>query len=518
MLAERRQPMATILRRTKKIVGRGSFLRPSARSQMRAVRSDVSPTDLFIAESKRPPEVGMYRISWTTMAAVVCVGAVVGCDDPRPTEPRLAAPSFEKGSADPAVDALISEVRKLAAAQKIGPLPTTSRIRQPLVDLGRDLAFDKVLSGGRDISCMTCHVPGFATGDGKSLSVGQGGSGLGPARSHPQGVFIPRNAPPLFNLGAMRRLFWDGRVQMDNAGDIHTPAGAQITPEMRKVLEFGPTSAIGLFPVTNRAEMRGQSGNELAAIPDSDAPAIWQGLMARLGAIPEYRAKFQAAYPGTPFETMTFAHASNAIGAFFVQELTFTNAPWDRFIGGDNNALNSRQLEGAKTFLSLRCVQCHNGPTFSDQEFHNVAVAQIGPGQGNGATGFDDFGRVNVTGDDADRYRFRTTPLRNVELTGPYGHDGSILTLRAFIEHYSESHKKLLEFDPSALEPSLRTTLVPNALDILARRDPILDGVVLPDAIVDKLMDYMSALTDDAARNIRHVAPTRVPSKLPVDR
>jgi cytochrome c peroxidase len=125
---------------------------------------------------------------------------------------------------------------------------------------------------------------------------------------------------------------------------------------------------------------------------------------------------------------------------------------------------------------------------------------------------------MNVTGDEADRYRFRTTPLRNVELTGPYGHDGSIVGLRAFIEHYSESHTKLLQFDPGQLEPALRATLVPNAADILARRDPILDGVVLPDDIVDKLMDYMSALTDDAARTLKQLTPQRVPSGLPVSR
>ena len=147
-----------------------------------------------------------------------------------------------------------------------------------------------------------------------------------------------------------------------------------------------------------------------------------------------------------------------------------------------------------------------------------MAVAQIGPGQGNGLNGLDDFGRMNVTGDVRDRYRFRTTPLRNVELTAPYGHSGSILGLRAFIEHYSESHVKLLTFDPAPLEPLLRPTLLRNAAEILATRDPILDGVVLPDDIVNKLMDYMSALTDDAARRVRHVAPSSVPSNLPVDR
>jgi cytochrome c peroxidase len=364
---------------------------------------------------------------------------------------------------------------------------------------------------------MTCHVPAFATGDGKSLAVGQGGVGLGPDRSHPNGVFIPRNAPPLFNLAAMRALFWDGRVEV-NSREFRTPAGVHITPEMARVFEFGATSALALFPVANRAEMRGLTGNELATIPDDSVTTIWKGLMARLGSVPEYRALFEAAYPGTSFDQMTFAHASNAIGAFFVEDLTLTDAPWDRFVAGDDQALTPKQLEGAKTFLGLRCVQCHNGPTFSDQEFHNVAVAQVGPGQGNGPSGFDDFGRMNVTGDEADRYRFRTTPLRNVELTGPYGHDGSIVGLRAFIEHYSESHTKLLQYDPGQLEPALRGTLLPNAADILARRDPILDGVVLPDDIVDKLMDYMSALTDDAARTLKQLTPQRVPSGLPVSR
>jgi cytochrome c peroxidase len=151
-------------------------------------------------------------------------------------------------------------------------------------------------------------------------------------------------------------------------------------------------------------------------------------------------------------------------------------------------------------------------------EAMTFAFAQVGPGHGIDLGGLDDFGRSNIIGDDADRYRFRTTPLRHVELTAPYGHAGSILDLREFIAHYSESHLKLLAFDASHLEPALQGTLVPSAADIPARRDPILDGVVLPDEIVDRLMDYMSALTDDAARRMRHIAPTRVPSHLAVDR
>jgi cytochrome c peroxidase len=385
--------------------------------------------------------------------------------------------------------------------------------------LGQALAFDRILSGNRDISCMTCHPPAFATGDGKSLSVGQGGTGLGPDRRHPQGAFIPRNAPALFNLGTLRRLFWDGRVEVDDNGRFHTPAGAQLTPAMTQVFEFGAISALALFPVTNREEMRAFDGNELAAIPDENFSAIWKALMVRLGNIPAYRSMFAEAYPVTPFESMTFAHASNAIAAFFLDQLTFANSPWDRFLAGGNDALSARQLEGARTFLTLRCSICHGGgPTFSDDQFHNVAVAQVGPGKGNGPSGRDDFGRMNVSGATADRYRFRSTPLRNVELTGPYGHDGTFLDLRAFIEHYSESDKKLFAFTDDHLESLLRGTLLDNKSAVLAQRDTLLNGVVLTEDLVNKLMDYMLALTDERARDLRYLVPLRVPSGLPVDR
>lgn len=315
----------------------------------------------------------------------------------------------------------------------------------------------------------------------------------------------------------MRHLFWDGRIQRNALGTIDTPVGDQVTAAMQRTFEFGPVSAIGLFPVTNRAEMRADGKNELADVPDADSPRIWAGLMQRLGAIPEYRAMFEAAYPGEPFGQMTFAHASNAIAGFFVDKLTFADSPWDRFLGGHDAALSPSQLQGAQTFLSLKCSICHNGSTFSDEQFHNVAVAQIGPGKGNGPSGRDDFGRMNVTGLASDQYLFRTTPLRNVELTGPYGHDGSILSLRGFVEHYSESDKKLRAFDPSPLEPLLRGTLLPNADAVLATRDTLLNGVVLTEELVGQLMAYMSALTDPAARTLGRVTPKRVPSGLRVD-
>jgi cytochrome c peroxidase len=117
----------------------------------------------------------------------------------------------------------------------------------------------------------------------------------------------------------------------------------------------------------------------------------------------------------------------------------------------------------------------------------------------------------------ADKYAFRTPPLRNVELTAPYGHDGAFASLRAFVDHYSESDTKLRAFDVTQLEPALRVTLLPTTDDILATRDTLLNGVVFPAQTIDEVTEFMKALTDPAAHHLRHIVPARVPSGLPID-
>jgi cytochrome c peroxidase len=415
---------------------------------------------------------------------------------------------------------LVSDVRRLAQGRDIGPLEAPAPVRPELVRLGQALLFDKVLSGNHDISCMTCHHPDLAVGDGRHLAIGQGATGLGPERVHPEGAFIARNSPSPFNLHALDELFWDGRVSVTHRGGkkrggkpvVVTPAGSQLSKKMEKVFEFGAASALGLFPVTSREEMRGFAGNELIELPDNDFRGIWAGLMDRLGAIPEYRAMFEDAYPGTRFKNMAFAHASNAMAGFIVSELSFSDTPWDRFLRGNDGALTGVQLEGAKNFLQARCSICHGGDALTDVDFHNVALAQFGPGTGDG----DDFGRFNVTGKPDDKYAFRTPALRNVELTGPYGHAGQFVNLRDFIDHYSESDQKLFGYDTGQLEPALRSTLVDNFADVRATRDPLLDGVVFTDEVVDEVTAFMLALTDEAARDLTHLIPERVPSGLPV--
>jgi cytochrome c peroxidase len=442
----------------------------------------------------------------------LALAALAACADDDPAGPALARSSTLADNHE-----LAAEVRRLTAGRGITRLARPAQVRPALVQLGQALAFDKILSGNRDIACMTCHMPRLATGDSRSLSIGQGAVGLGGERSHPRGAFIPRNAPPLFNLFALEPLFWDGRVSRDATGVFHTPAGARLTPDMTPVFEFGALSALPLFPVLSRSEMRADAGNELADVPDDQEPVVWSRLMTRLGGIPEYRRLFEAAYPGTRFQQMTFAHASNAIAGFFIEKMSFTNTPWDRFLAGDDDAMTEVQLAGARNFMSARCSICHNGSAFTDNQFHNVAVAQLGPGQGDGADGRDDFGRMRVTGNPAEQYAFRTPPLRNVELTGPYGHDGAFIGLRDFIDHYSESNLKLRTFDIAQLEPLLQGSVLATVEEILLTRDPLLQGVVFPPQVVDEVTEFMKALTDPAARNLRRLTPQRVPSGLPVD-
>lgn len=458
----------------------------------------------------------MDRKSTVACTVVLCTLAVVACSDqPGSSSPLAPPPSPARDAASQPVLAA-TQLRELALSRGFAPVPPKPFVRPELVKLGQALAFDPILGGNRNVACTTCHLPAFALGDARELSIGEGGEEFGPARTHPQGTFIARNAPPFFNLATMRHLFWDGRVELTAPGHVNTPAGNQVTPAMQRSFEYGAISAIGMFPVTSRAEMRGLSGNELADIPDDDNPAIWRGLMHRLGEIPEYRRMFRNAYPGRSFDELTFADASNAIGGFLVAAGYSADTPWDRFLRGNNHALTPAQMDGANTFLALKCSTCHSGALLSDDGFHDVNVAQIGPGEGDGASLHDDYGRMRVTGNDADRYRFRTSPLRNVELTGPWGHDGAFRDLRSFVEHYSESDAKLLAFDPMTLDPLLQGTLQATAPDIVLQRDHLLDGVVLSPDVVDKLMAYLSALTDPAARDLTHMIPHRVPSGLPV--
>ncbi|TPV94612.1 MAG: cytochrome-c peroxidase [Myxococcales bacterium FL481] len=386
-------------------------------------------------------------------------------------------------------------------------------VRPSLFVLGQALAFDKELSGNRNISCMSCHHPTLATMDDRHLPLGQGGIGLGIDRRG--GDVIPRNAPALFNMAAHKTMFWDSRVALNDRGQLVTPAGAELTPEMQETFEFGVVSAQAMFPVTSNEEMAGHPGdNEIADA--ASVTQVWERLMLRLGQIPTYRYLFENAYPGTSFDDMTFAHAANAIAGFEVAAFTLTESPWDRFVRGDNDALTHAEVRGALAFFDAGCNNCHGGAMFSDFEHHNTGQPQFGPGKGAGQGGFDDFGRAGVTHDSDDLYRFRTPSLRNVELTAPYGHTGAMRSLEAFVGHYSYPETSLREYDIVAQvnERHLWSTQVDNVEAVLERLDPAV--LELRRIRPRRIASFLRTLTADDADALDEFVPPLVPSGLPV--
>ncbi|MBL8096441.1 MAG: hypothetical protein JNL73_19840 [Anaerolineales bacterium] len=401
------------------------------------------------------------------------------------------------------------------------------------VALGRALFFDPELSGNRDVACATCHLPAYATGDGLALPIGTGGRGLGPARqADPARNRVPRNAPDVLFRGADAwiSVFWDGRVWGAPEPGYMSPADAYLPAGLDNIL-----AAQALFPLTSRDEMRGLTGdldvlgapNELAEIPDEDFDAIWEGVVARLRRIPDYEPLFSSAFPEVASDGIGIAHVANALAAFEIQAGNHPASPWDRYLAGDDSALSDQARRGALVFYgSAGCSACHSGSLLSDQRYHNLGVPQIGPGKG--ALQPLDPGRALVTGLPADMFAFRTPPLRNVALTGPWMHNGAYATLEAVIAHHLDPVASLRNYDATQLAPELRGQVwtdesrasgILRARAVLKTLDPLVASPrVLSESDRQALVAFLQALTDPSAADPQNVTPARVPSGLPVPR
>ncbi len=396
--------------------------------------------------------------------------------------------------------------------------------------LGRDLFHDPILSGNRNISCASCHHAMLGSADAVPLSVGEGGLGLG-AKRHgtaeaPAHQHIPRNAPAIFNLGASEftTLFHDGRVMKDAAapGGFAMPEGRALEREAASTL-----AAQALLPILSPEEMAGSEGeNEIAnavAREEIRGPdGAWAMLAARVNALPGYRAQFDGLIgAGKPVH---ISDIGNAIGAFLSYEFRADNSAFDAYLGGRERALTPPQRRGMELFYGKAdCSSCHAGTFQTDHKFYAIGIPQIGPGKGHGVAGAD-HGRSAVTGDSADKYCFRTPSLRNVALTGPYGHSGAYATLEEVVRHHLAPREKLMSFDPTkAPLPALSgygvvTPQMPDKdeLERIAAAITI-DLPPLSDKEVDDIISFLHSLTDPASVNGRLGAPRIVPSKLKVD-
>lgn len=457
------------------------------------------------------------------------------------------------------------------AGQKALPAPLTDRDflfdgapPEAMVSLGRALFFDPILSGNRNISCGTCHDPARGSSDGVALSIGEGGTGFGPQRRTAEGVTqrIPRNAQALWNIGAREyvSMFHDGRLEPDPheifPSGYWSPAREDLPQGLDTLL-----AAQAMFPVLSASEMAGQKGeNPVAtAVAEDRASDAWDLLAARLDAVPEYNVLFRAAFPEIgDGAAVSFVKAARALAAFQTAAFRSDQSPFDTWIAGDHSALSVAQRQGFALFYGKAgCGTCHSGKLMTDHSFHAIAVPQIGPGKGHGAdTGYwrasgfkdrlEDEGRYRVTFDDADLFAFRTPSLRNVALTGPWGHNGAFDDLEAMVRHHLDSVASLNAYDVTGIDllpldqvieakgegSKLLFPLIENthraAFDLRdtwvhqsqALRDRIaaasqLAPVSLSDREVDALLVFLHSLTDPTAVDRSHLIPETVPSGLP---
>jgi len=445
----------------------------------------------------------------------------------------VAIVSFAAACSDGSVSAvtpppsLDAQVRQALNGWGVVPILPVNAQDPALVDLGRSLFFDKILSGNRDVACASCHNPLAHTGDRLSLAVGTGAVHAGTTRAlGPGRQFTPRNAPSLFSTGLRPfYLFWDGRVSEDGTSRFTTPAGAALPSGLTSVL-----AAQAMIPVTNRVEMRGNAGdrdvfgnvNELAQPADTQYADIWNGVMKRVLAVSAYMQKFNAAYPAVSPSQFGFQHAANAIAAFEVQAFTKTNSAFDRYLARDDNALSVEAKEGALLFFGkARCSQCHNGPRLGGESFASVAAPQLGPGTGSSAPLDAGRGDPAIGGQPRlPQFFFRVPPLRNVELTAPYMHDGAYATLEAVVHHYNNVDSAVKSYDVTQLDPALRASYHGDAATVNTLLSS-LDGRLrqplrLSEDELGSLVVFLKSLTDPSARDMSGVIPSSVPSGLPL--
>jgi len=255
----------------------------------------------------------------------------------------------------------------------IVPLPAGNLNYRQKVELGKQLYFDGRLSKNGQVSCAFCHNPGTGFADARQFSIGVGG-GLG-----------ARQAPTVFNSAFNDTQFWDGR-----AGSLEE-------------------QAIG--PIQNPVEMAETHEN----------------VVRKLRKIKGYQTQFREAF-GTDVNLQGIAEAIAA----YERTVISTNSPFDKYVLGDKQALNESAVRGMSLFKAkARCILCHNGPNFSDNEFYNLGVPQAGPLK-------EDLGRYNVTRQEKDRGAFRTPTLRSISETAPYMHDGVFKTLEEVIEFFDK--------------------------------------------------------------------------------
>ena len=282
------------------------------------------------------------------------------------------------GSVDAASDdqALLDRAKAL-----FKPLPDSSALENTSltperVALGKALFYEtRVSSDGRQ-GCVSCHSPSYHGGDSLPLSMGV------------HGKVLPRNAPTVFNTSLLVAQHYGGN---------RTSVEDQAVKALTSLVAYGNATY-------EQAEKK----------------------LVQLG----YQPWFDKAFPGQA-KSVTVQNWGIAIGAF--ERTLLTPAPFDRYLKGDSKALSAQAKQGLKTFIETGCAGCHSGVTVGGQSFQKFGITQdywllTGSTEKEAFKGYDK-GRFQDTKNEADAFMFKVSQLRNVAMTPPYFHDGSVATL-----------------------------------------------------------------------------------------
>jgi cytochrome c peroxidase len=322
-------------------------------------------------------------------------------------------------------------------------VPADNPMTPEKIELGRHLFYDNRLSGNQTQSCSSCHLQEFAFTDGRSRGVGS------------TGEVHPRGSMSLANVGYLTTLTWSNPLMTS--------------------LEY--QALVPMFG--DRPIELGMGGRE-------------EELLQRLAAAP-YADLFAAAFPNEE-PAISMLHITRAL-ATFQRSLVSGNSDYDRYILGDVGALSPEALRGLELFFSERaeCFHCHGGVTFADSIQHAGAPNGARPFHNTGLYNLDEFGSypddnpgtIEITGDEGDRGAFRAPSLRNIEVTAPYMHDGSIGSLSEVIDHYAAGGRTIEDGPYAGIGADN-----PNKSNLVR-------GFILTEQEKADLIAFLHSLTDD---------------------
>ncbi|MFI3123149.1 MAG: cytochrome-c peroxidase [Methylococcales bacterium] len=275
---------------------------------------------------------------------------------------------------DPTLKTLAWIQRDINNQEPITPLPNPSGLDSDKIALGFKLFKDPILSHDNSIACTDCHDLQHGGADHVKFSFGI---------NHAVGR---RNTPTVFNSGFNYRQFWDGRA---------STLEEQIDGPILNPLEMGSS---------------------------------WEEMLIKLNASKYYAEQFQRIYGS---KKVTADNVRDAI-ATFERSLVMTNSRFDKWLKGDSNALSTREKEGYRLFKSYGCSSCHQGVNIGGNMFERIGVFR--DYYEEKSENVSDMGRFEITGLEDSRHEFKVPSLRNVTLTKPYFHDGSVETLHDAID------------------------------------------------------------------------------------